>query len=192
MTVLARSLLVGVLACLLAACDWAGGRQTYAMDSAEMRDKLARSELPVESLGSGGYGLAYRTTKLGDGSLIWTIISDENHALVRIKVTFLEVDGGTQFVVDVTGASNKAEQGLAENPSFRSHFIEFAKEHCDAVLDGRPFDVLAFNARTLPPNAQENDRTADAMEKAGAAYQREEARNIEKAYREEGKRDPWD
>lgn len=192
MTPLMRRLLAAVLACSLAACAWTGGRETYPMSKSDMRDKLAQSALPVDSIGSGGYGLNYRTTKLGDGSLIWTITSDQGRAFVRIKVTFIEVDGGTQFDVDVSGASNKAEEGLAQNPSFRSHFLEFAKEHCDAVLDGRPFDVLAVNARTLPPNSDENDRTAQAMEKSGEAYQREEARNIENAYREEGKGDPWD
>ncbi len=192
MTGLMRFLIAGVLAWALAACAWTGGRETYAISKSDMRDKLAQSDLPVGSIGSGGYGLNYRTTKLGDGSLIWTIISEEGHALIRIKVNFIEVDGGTQFDVDVTGASNKAEEGLAQNPSFRSQFLEFAKEHCDAVLDGRPFDALAANMRTLPPNADENDRTAEAMEKAGTAYQRQEAQNIEKAYREEGKGNPWD
>lgn len=183
--------LAAFLALALAGCGAIGGPESYAMSPSEMQARLAASELPLDALGSGDYGLQSRTTKLGDGSLSWIIMSKGHRDLIHIRVTISEAGSGSQFAVEVTGATPAAEQGLVENPSFRSHFLEFAKEHCDAVLDGRSFDALAVDARTQRPNAEENARTARAMNAAGAAYQRREAANIQKAYREEPSRNPW-
>jgi hypothetical protein len=182
--------MAAMLALALEGCSLGGGPETYALNPAELRDKLAASDLPLDML-SYSNELHARATKLGDGSLSWSVSNEQGRSLFRIVVKIIDVDGGSQFDIEIIGATAQAEAGLNENPSFRSHIAEFAREHCDAVLDGRSYDQLRSSARTLPPNASENASVARNMDAAGEAHQRKEAANIERAYRQEPNRNPW-
>ena len=185
-----RLTLVALLAVVLSGCSLGKAPEVYPMSGHTLRAKLAGSEFPLAML-TQDFEASTMAAMRSDGSLSWLVKSGSGQSIVRILVIIGDVEGGATFDIAVTGTNTLIENRLAQSPSFRSKIVEIAREHCDAVLNERPFDEAHARAQILPPNAEEDRRVVHEINAAGDRIQRREAANMDRAYREEGGRNPW-
>lgn len=173
-TLLKVRLLLGLAPALGAVLwmGWDGGETYYEKPPSEVMSALSSAYVPTHILGS--YVKGSRVT-MPDGKTVVTALIDENGAELMRFVTTVEADG-TGSLVDTVVEAPEGEhaKGAAEamkSQAFTMSLMEkLADEHVAAAIEGRPFDMLAFNpmakgmAQSMGYGEQIDEANAAAME----------------------------
>lgn len=148
-TIFKIRLLLGLVP-LLGAVLWMGvdgGETYYEKPPSAVMSALSSAYVPTHILGSHVEGS--RVT-MPDGKTVVTALIDRNGAELMRFVTTVRADG-TGSLVDtvVEGPTGRHAERAAEamkSQAFTMSFMEkLADEHVAAAIEGRPFDMLAFN-----------------------------------------------
>jgi hypothetical protein len=173
---------------LLCACD--GGTshgETYALPTAQVRETLLDTDAPIQVLGT--QAVDWKTSALGDGTVLWTVLGERGGQLIRFSAKLVPVDGGTRVDVDVLPPEGKMQErvakGIAENPSIRDLYHVAMTEEIDAKLENRGFDASRIAAATIRAATANMASIGDSMDKAGAEFRKRDEENMARAYRDE-------
>lgn len=148
-TILKIRLLFG-LAPALAVVLWAGidsGETHYEKSPEEIRRAIASAYLPVHVLGDTVK--RSRVTQPEDGTVVTALLDENDVELMRFVTTVTPDDTGATVKTDVVQPegehAERARKAMKEQAFVMSLLEVLAKEHVAAAIEGRPFDMLAFN-----------------------------------------------
>lgn len=173
-TIFKIRLLLGLVPALGAVLwmGWDGGETYYEKPPSEVMSALSSAYVPTHILGS--YVEGSRVT-MPDGKTVVTALIDANGAELMRFVTTVTADGTGSLVDTVVEApegehAERAAEAMKSQAFTMSLMEKLADEHVAAAIEGRPFDMLAFNpmakgmAQSMGYGEQIDEANAAAME----------------------------
>ena len=130
-----------------------GSAKHYEKSPAEIRSALSAAHVPTHILGQ--YVEGSRVTMPDDTTVVTALIDDNGSELMRFVTTVTPDGTGAQVATEVTAPQGKyaarAEEAMKKQGYTMVLMRKLADEHVAAAIEGRPFDMLAFNpmARTV-------------------------------------------
>lgn len=182
------AILAGLLA--LSACGKPG--EVYPIPLAEVRETLRQTDPPMGVLGS--QAVDWRTSRLGDGTVVWAILSSGGTELIRFAAhTSAEDAQSTRVTLDVLPPEGRMKtrvtKGMADNPAIADLYRAAITEQVDARLENRGFDYTRIAAATMRATVTAMPAISKSFDEAAAASNRRDADNMARAYRDEGSYD---
>ncbi|MDG6080014.1 hypothetical protein E3U23_12530 [Erythrobacter litoralis] len=182
-TILKIRLLFGLVPAL-AVVLWAGidsGETYYEKSPEEIRRAIASAYLPVHILGDTVK--RSRVTQPADGTVVTALLDENDVELMRFVTTVTPDDTGATVKTDVVQPEGKhaerAHKAMKEQTFAMSLLEVLAEEHVAAAIEGRPFDMLAFNptAKALagPMGMAQDFDEINRLAAEDAAYMQDEA-----------------
>ena len=153
-----------------------GGGTHYDKSPAQVKAALSAAYLPTHILGQ--YVKGSRVTMPDDKTVVTALIAEDGSELMRFVTTVIADGTGSEVDTEVRQPEGKYSKPAAEamkSQAFTMSLMEkLADEHVAAAIEGRPFDMLAFNpmakgiARAAGYDKQFNEASAAAMDMARA------------------------
>ena len=149
-----------------------GGETYYEKPPSQVMSAISGAYLPVHILGS--YVEGSRVTMPDDHTVVTALLDRDGTELMRF-VTTVTADGTGSLVDTVVEApegrhAKGAEKAMKSQAFTMSLMEKLADEHVAAAIEGRPFDMLAFNpmakgmAQSMGYGEQIDEANAAAME----------------------------
>lgn len=164
-----------VATCALAAACGSGAY--YAEKPDHVRAELRESTFPTFFFGSRA-GDSVTSVK-GDGTVVWSILGEDDDQLIRLSAKVTPDGDGTRVVVDVlppAGRNRKrVEKGLAENDSIATLYRTVAAEHVDSTLKDRDFDMGKVTPAMMAATFANMPKISQQMSDAGDEFRRQDA-----------------
>lgn len=124
-----------------------GGAKHYEKTPAEVRTSIAKAYLPTHILGQ--YVKGSRVTTPDDETIVTALIDENGSELMRFVTTVTPDGTGSEVATEVTEPEGKHAGRAAEAMKTQAFTMtlmrKLADEHVAAAIEGRPFDILAFN-----------------------------------------------
>lgn len=145
-------LLMGLVPILGAILWWGmdSGAKYYERPPHEVRAALAEAYLPTHILGQ--YVKGSRVSTLDDGTVVTALIDENGAELMRFVTTVTPAGSGSEVATEVTGPQGVHAEGAQEALKTQQFTMalmrKLADEHVAAAIEGRDFDMLAFNPAT--------------------------------------------
>ena len=171
---------------MLGAVLWlgAGGGETYyERPPSEVKAAIAQADLPLHILGQHVRGS--RVSNPDDQTVVTALLDKDGTELMRFVTTVTPDGSGSSVETEVRGPEGRHAKGAAEamkTQAFTMSLMEkLAVEHVAAAIEGRPFDMLAFNpmakqlAVATGHDKMFNDANEAAMESAKSLQEMEES-----------------
>ncbi len=150
-------------AMLLSACGPQG--EYYDKSPSAVVSALRIAPLPTQVM--GGTVAGKRVTQPDEGTVVIAALDMNQTELVRFVATLTPDGSGTRVAVDVAPPEGRNKDRFAKasetNALAAAMLPALAKEHVDAAIDGRPFDMASMNpaAKMVPGMADANRVAAD-------------------------------
>ena len=124
-----------------------GGSTYYDKSPAEVKAAISEAYVPVHILGQ--YVEGSRVTTPDDKTVVTALLDRDGTELMRFVTTVTPDGTGSQVDTVVTKPEGRHAKGAEEamkTQAFTMSLMEkLADEHVAAAIEGRPFDMLAFN-----------------------------------------------
>lgn len=159
----------------------------YPVPSSVARDRLLASEAPLMPFGQMATDSV--TLQKGDDTIVWAILDDDDHELIRIVAKIAPGAESTRVWSDVAppqGTRHDAvARGLTENVSSAGLYRAVAAEQVDSALNQRRFDLTRTYGPMMAATLANLPRLSKTFSDDAAASRKQNRDAMQRAYDDE-------
>ena len=171
----------------VAGCSQLG--TSYPLPSSEVLSRLRASEVPLMPF--GGSAADSMTLQKGANSVVWVILDENDHELLRLVAQIAPGDQSTRVWTDVAppeGIRHEAvAKGIAANPSIAAFYRAIAAEQVDSALSQRRFDLTRTYGPMMAATLANLPRLGKTFGNDAAASDKASRDTMQRAYDDEAK-----
>jgi len=160
---------------------------SYPLPSSEVLSRLRASEVPLMPF--GGSASDSMTLQKGDNSVVWIILDENDHELLRLVAQIAPGDKSTRVWTDVAppeGIRHEAvAKGIAANPSIAAFYRAIAAEQVDSALGQRHFDLTRTYGPMMAATLANLPRLGKTLGNDAASSEKTSRDTMQRAYDDE-------